>query len=100
MIAQGRENAAYFKQKLLWLKERHAAIVDVRGLGMLLGMRLNFKAESMVTQCMQRGFFINCIQEDILRFVPPLIIKKEEIDALSDCLDELLQKREEENQQT
>ena len=33
---------------------------------------------------------INCIQEDILRFVPPLIVTKEEIDALVDCLDELL----------
>jgi 4-aminobutyrate aminotransferase-like enzyme len=42
---------------------------------------------------MQHGFFINCIQENILRFVPPLIIKEEEIDALVDCLDELLRER-------
>jgi 4-aminobutyrate aminotransferase-like enzyme len=53
-------------------------------------MKLNFNAESMVSQCMQRGFLINCIQENILRFVPPLIIKKKEIDALVACLDELL----------
>jgi 4-aminobutyrate aminotransferase-like enzyme len=39
---------------------------------------------------MQQGFFINCIQENILRFVPPLIIEEAEIDALVDCLDELL----------
>jgi acetylornithine/N-succinyldiaminopimelate aminotransferase len=93
VIEQGRETAEYFRQKLLGLKERHDAIVDVRGLGMLLGMRLKFNAESMVTQCMQRGFFINCIQENILRFVPPLIIKKEEIDALIECLDELLREK-------
>ncbi|UCD77156.1 MAG: aspartate aminotransferase family protein [Desulfobacterales bacterium] len=99
VIKQGRERAEYFRQKLLRLKERHDAIVDVRGLGMLLGMRLNFNAESMVSQCMQYGFLINCIQETILRFVPPLIIKKEEIDALIDCLDELLQKQEEGKQQ-
>jgi acetylornithine aminotransferase len=42
---------------------------------------------------MQRGFFINCIQERILRFVPPLIIKEKEIDALVDCLDDVLQNR-------
>ncbi len=100
VIAQGRESAEYFRKQLLRLKDRHEAIVDVRGLGMLLGMRLKFKAESLVTQCMQRGFFINCIQENILRFVPPLIIKKEEIDALIDCLDELLQKQEEEQHQS
>ena len=57
---------------------------------MLLGIKLDFNAESMVGQCMQQGFFINCIQENILRFVPPLIIEEAEIDALVDCLDELL----------
>ena len=72
------------------LKERHPAIVDVRGLGLLLGMKLNFDGGTLVTRCMQRGFLINCIQENILRFIPPLIIKKEEIDALVDCLDGLL----------
>jgi len=56
----------------------------------LLGMKLDFNGEALVTQCMQRGFLINCIQENILRFIPPLIIKKEEIDALVNCLAELL----------
>ena len=89
VIDQGRKTGVYFREKLLELKERHPAIVDVRGLGLLLGMKLNFNGESLVAQCMQRGFLINCIQENILRFIPPLIIKKEEIDALVDCLDEL-----------
>jgi acetylornithine aminotransferase len=93
VIEQGRQRAEYFKEKLLDLKKRHAAIVDVRGLGLLLGIKLDFKAESMVSQCMQRGFLINCIQENILRFVPPLIIKESEVDALVDCLDELLREK-------
>jgi acetylornithine/N-succinyldiaminopimelate aminotransferase len=90
VINQAQETGEYFKEKLLALKERHDAIAEVRGLGLLLGIKLNFKGESLVAQCMQRGFLINCIQENILRFVPPLIIKKEEIDALVHCLDELL----------
>lgn len=90
VIEQGRKRAQYFREKLLHLKQRHAAIVEVRGLGMLLGIKLDFNAESMVSRCQQQGFFINCIQENILRFVPPLIIKEAEIDALVDCLDELL----------
>jgi len=90
VINRGRETGEYFKEKLLWLKERHDAIVDVRGLGLLLGIRLNSNGEFFVSKCMQRGFFINCIQENILRFIPPLIIKKEEIDALIGYLDELL----------
>jgi acetylornithine aminotransferase len=95
VIEQGRKRAEYFREKLLQLKKRHAAIVDVRGLGLLLGIKLNFNAEAMVSRCMQQGFFINCIQENILRFVPPLIVKEKEIDALVDCLDELLQEKNE-----
>ena len=94
VIEQGRKTAEYFKEKLLALKKRHATIDDVRGLGMLLGIKLNFNAESMVRRCMQRGFLINCIQENILRFVPPLIIKEAQIDALVDCLDELLREND------
>jgi len=89
VIDQGRKTGEYFREKLLELKERHPAIVDVRGLGLLIGMKLNLNAEALVTRSMQRGFLINCIQGTILRFIPPLIIKKEEIDALVDCLDEL-----------
>ena len=39
---------------------------------------------------MEKGFLINCIQGNILRFVPPLIIEEKEIDALIECLDEIL----------
>ena len=94
VIGQGRKIAEYFKEKLLRLKKRHPSVVEVRGLGLLLGIKLNFNAEFMVRQCMERGFLINCIQENILRFVPPLIIEADQIDALVDCLDELLQKEE------
>ena len=92
LINQGRETGEYFKEKLLWLKERHAVIDEFRGLGLLLGIKLAIKGESIVNQCLQRGFLINCIQENILRFVPPLIVKKAEIDALIGCLDEIFTK--------
>lgn len=95
VIEQGRQKAAYFRERLLHLKQRHASIVDVRGLGMLLGIKLDFNAEFMVGRCLQQGFLINCIQENILRFVPPLTIAQAEIDALVDCLDELLQEKNE-----
>ncbi len=83
---------AYFKDKLLWLKDRHDTIMDVRGMGLLLGMKLNVKGEPIVLECMNKGFLINCIQENILRFIPPLVVEKEQIDALVNCLDEIMGK--------
>ena len=91
------ENASamgqYFKDGLLDLKARHAVVEDVRGIGLLLGIKLNIEGASLVKECMQRGFLINCIQDNILRFVPPLIITQEEIDRLLQCLDEVLEHR-------
>jgi len=84
------EVGAYFKEKLLWLKDRHESILDVRGIGLLLGMKLKMEGGPFVTACMEKGFLINCIQDDILRFIPPLVIEKKEIDALVSCLDEVL----------
>ena len=89
IIEHGHRMGQYFKEKLLGLKKRHTLIADVRGIGLLLGMKLTIDGAAFVTQCMDRGFLINCIQDNILRFVPPLIITEEEIDSLIDCLDEV-----------
>lgn len=82
---------AYFKERLIWLKNRHSSILDVRGIGLLIGMELEKEeGENLVNKCLERGFLINCIQGRIIRFVPPLIISREEIDELIMCLDEIL----------
>ena len=90
VIENGKAAGSYFKEKLLDLKDRHAIIEDVRGLGLLLGMKLKIDGAPVVKQCMQKGFLINCIQDRILRFIPPLIISEEEIDQLIECLDGIL----------
>ena len=79
--------AEYFRSKLEWLKGRHAIIEEVRGVGLLLGLRLTIDGEPIVLKCMEQGFLINCVQGKILRFVPPLVITRAEIDALIGCLD-------------
>jgi acetylornithine aminotransferase len=81
---------AYFKERLSELKAKHESIVDVRGMGLLLGMKLKIDGGTIVNSCMEKGFLINCIQGNVLRFIPPLIVEKEEIDALVACLDEIL----------
>jgi len=90
IIDHCRTIGGYFKDRLSWLKDRHEVIEDVRGLGLLLGMKLRMEGDQIVASCMEKGFLINCIQGNILRFIPPLIVEKEEIDALIACLDEIL----------
>jgi acetylornithine aminotransferase len=79
----------YLKEQLLRLKADHPCIRDVRGRGLLLGMALDGKGAPVVKACLARGFLINCVQESILRFAPPLTISREQVDALMGCLDEI-----------
>jgi acetylornithine aminotransferase len=90
IVERCRRTAAYFRSKLEWLKRRHESIAEVRGLGLLLGIRLTIDGDPLVLKCMENGFLINCVQGNILRFVPPLVITEEEIDALIGCLDAIL----------
>jgi acetylornithine/N-succinyldiaminopimelate aminotransferase len=84
---------SYFQQKLKSLQKKHPVIEDVRGMGLLVGMELKIKGDFVVKECLARGFLVNCIQESILRFAPPLIIQQADIDALVDCLDDVLGER-------
>ncbi len=85
------EVGEYFKDRLKALQVRHPVVKEVRGTGLLLGMELSTDGLPLVQACLNRGFVINCVQGNILRFVPPLIIQKSEIDQLIDCLDQVLE---------
>ena len=84
-----RRVSEHFRLRLEWLKARHRLVEEVRGQGLLLGIRLGADGEPFVLACMERGFLINCVQGNVLRFVPPLVIESGQIDRLIDCLDEL-----------
>jgi acetylornithine/succinyldiaminopimelate/putrescine aminotransferase len=78
---------AYFKEQLLAFQQRYSFIREVRGRGLILGVELEFPGSDIVLRCQERGFLINCAAETVLRFLPPLIITKEEVDRLLDTLD-------------
>lgn len=82
----------YFRDRLQDLRQKYGFIKDVRGLGLIVGLEIDRPGAPIVTACLEKGFLINCAQENVLRFVPPLIVKKEEIDLLVDALDRCLGK--------
>jgi acetylornithine/succinyldiaminopimelate/putrescine aminotransferase len=79
----------YFKEKLEGLL-CHPVAKEVRGLGLLIGIELACDGVPLVKAMMEKGFIINCVQGNTLRFVPPFIIEKEDIDAMIAALDGLL----------
>ena len=79
----------YFKAGLNKLSKKHNTIKNIRGLGLIIGVELDVPGAPVVEACRQKGFLIICAQERVLRFVPPLIVKKEEIDLLLEALDNI-----------
>jgi acetylornithine/N-succinyldiaminopimelate aminotransferase len=77
----------YFKERLQGLGNKYSFIKEVRGLGLILGLLLDRPGGPIVDACMERGFLINCAQENVLRFLPPLIVERDEIDLLIQTLD-------------
>ncbi|MFZ5994873.1 MAG: acetylornithine transaminase [Thermodesulfobacteriota bacterium] len=89
LLSHCREMGGYFKQGLEGLAARYPSLIkEVRGLGLILGLGLMVDGADFVTGLLHKGFLINCTQGNILRFAPPLIITREEVDLLIVALDE------------
>ncbi|MDN5317781.1 MAG: acetylornithine/N-succinyldiaminopimelate aminotransferase [Thermoanaerobacterium sp.] len=81
----------YFKEKLNALKDRYKVIKDVRGKGLMIGCEVDLDdAGEIVLNAMKKGLLINCVNHNVLRFVPPLIVTKDELDTATIILDDVL----------
>lgn len=77
----------YFKGKLEGLQEKYRIVREVRGLGLMLGMELRFDVYNILLGCMDRGVLVLDAGRNVLRFLPPLVIEKEQIDRVVEVLD-------------
>lgn len=71
----------YFLTKLdILQRENTAQIIDVRGLGFMLGVELNRPCSNIIEEFRKKGILVNCTNENVLRILPPLIATQENID--------------------
>ena len=80
----------YFVKGLEALKKRFPFIREIRGKGLLIGVELEMEGSKIVEACMLEGLLMNCTAAKVLRFVPPLTIKKNEIDRGLSILEKVL----------
>ncbi len=83
-----RETGAYFMSRLGELKDRFPFVKQVRGRGLMVGMELDMPGAKFVSRCMEKGAIINCTHDAVLRFVPPLIAGRSEVDRMVTILEE------------
>jgi 2,2-dialkylglycine decarboxylase (pyruvate) len=97
LVSRAAETGRYLLEQLRRLKSKWSVIVDVRGLGLMLGMEIgNFPDGSeqelcmlMVALCESCGVHLTyTYHEPVIRFLPPLTLNKAEVDLAISVLDE------------
>ncbi len=81
---------AHLKNKLEVLKKKYSFIREVRGIGLMIGVELDFECKEIVEKCQKAGLLTNCASGNVLRFLPPFIVSKKEIDKAVNILDKIL----------
>ena len=79
----------YFRNKLNKLKEKYSFIIDVRGMGLLNGIELKIKVKDIIEKLLEKNIVTIPAGANVIRFLPPLIVKKEHIDTVITALDEV-----------
>lgn len=82
-----REIAAYLRGRLLEMQQKHPWILDVRGVGLLLGLQAGDRMKSLAAACRRRRLLVLTAGDDVIRLLPPLVITRAEADQAVDILD-------------
>ena len=82
--------APYLAQKLDELKDKYDFIVDSRGLGLMRGLEFSCPVGPIVSGCIKNGLIVISAGTNVIRFVPPLVITKENVDEMVEVLDKVL----------
>jgi ornithine--oxo-acid transaminase len=83
LVERSESLGEYFKGRLQRVESDH--IKEVRGKGLFIGVELHTKARRFCEALQDRGILCKETHENVIRFAPPLVITKDEIDwALSE----------------
>lgn len=90
VLKNAEENGKYLREKLEELKIKYSFIKEIRGMGLMQGMELEIDTKEVVKRSIENGLLLVGAGEDVVRFVPPLIVSKEQIDEAIEILEKTL----------
>ena len=91
IAGNAKQVGQYFMNGLRKLQGKYAFIKDVRGRGLLVAIEFDSEiGKQVLTACLERGLLVNKVKPNAIRFMPPLIISKKEVDEALGILDKSL----------
>jgi predicted acetylornithine/succinylornithine family transaminase len=79
-LASVRNNGVYLRERLTTLAEKYPVIKEVRGIGLLVGVEVTVDPKHLVAACSKLGLLVIKAEKHTVRFIPPLIVTKKDID--------------------
>ncbi|WP_155834482.1 aspartate aminotransferase family protein [Butyrivibrio sp. FC2001] len=90
IIDNVREVSAYLEEKLEGLKSRYDCIVDRRGSGLLQGLEFDRPVGDIINKALENGLILINAGANVIRFIPPLVITRKDVDDMISILEPLL----------
>lgn len=90
LLNRAEEMGEYLHGELEALGKRHPVVQEVRGIGLIIGMSLAIPGAEIVKKGHEQGVLLNVTHDTVLRFVPPLIVSKQEVNRMIQILDGIL----------
>lgn len=88
LLERCREMGAYLKKELS-IRCRQDFVDHVRGVGLMVGVQMNREGNALVDGARERGVLINVASDTVIRFVPPFVITREQVDRAVDAVAQL-----------
>ena len=85
-----RSRGEYLHAQLRKLHANSPIVREVRGRGLMAGVELNVPGEPFVQRALAEGLVINCTHGNVLRLLPPYIVREAEIDQACAVLENIL----------
>lgn len=92
ILGQVNEIAPYLEQKLDELVAKYDCFTARRGLGLMQGIVCTLPVGQVSAKALEKGLIVITAGSDVLRFVPPLVITKEDVDKMVSILSETIEK--------
>ena len=92
LLAHNAATGDYFISRLRDLQAKHPSVIEVRGLALMIGVELDsdMLAKKVLAGMMDRRILLNRTHETVLRFLPPFLLTRDQVDHAISALDELL----------
>ncbi|MCR5467644.1 MAG: aspartate aminotransferase family protein [Lachnospiraceae bacterium] len=91
IVEHVKEVGAYLEKTLDGFKEKYDFVTDRRGLGLMQGLEVAVSPYEVSAKCLEKGLVVITAGSNVMRFVPPLVITKTDVDEMAEILDNVFQ---------